>query len=143
MEKKRSVGIMICGVIMLFYSLYLLRNSTMAFFNFKNLPLFYRVRMVMRPVCLITLLPGLIYLIASVGILRMKNWSRLLIIYFSILLLLLIFYVAISIIPGIIRRDFEGPAAIGLLPLVLIIPLLPSLLFLIFFTRPKVKEQFK
>ncbi len=115
----------------------------MAFFNFKNLPLFYRVRMVMRPVCLITLLPGLIYLIASVGILRMKNWSRLLVIYFSILLLLLIFYVAICIIPGIIRRDFEGSAGIGLLPLILIIPLLPSLLFLIFFSLPKVKEQFK
>ncbi len=136
MEKKRSVVVMVCGIIILFYSFYLLRDGVEPLFRFHRLTLFDRVRMIMSPIPLSTLLPGLIYLVAGLGILRMKKWGRLLAIYFSILFLLFMLYVVVVV-------AFEDPAGIEMPPLVFIMQFWPSLSFLIFLSLPKVKEQFK
>lgn len=131
MEKKRSVGVKEVGVIVLLYSLWLLVSGW-------RLPSLDR------------LLLGLLYLIASINILRLKKWARKFILYLSgfivasvIMIVLTLFYRNISLISGpteLVRtttREFTRMMMWNV-----IIPLLPSIFFFIFFTRPKVKALF-
>lgn len=176
--KKRAKSIIVVGVIMLIYSLWLCIGSLFLsgmwprFLLFSRIHSFYQY---LHPILRLSLtfrqpifcyhrgsltwhyylslpllfgggLVGLIYLISSINILRFKNWGRVLGVYFSALILLSLtvkFICGIIIEPEILA---PGNFLYGF-PFVLfaiIIPfILPSLLFLFFFTRPKVKEQFK
>jgi len=90
------------------------------------------------------LIGGLIGLLITIAILRLKEWARkvnIILIAFTLLFLVLSipkhfpYYVAM----------FKMKLWLGyyLFGLLLLIPLIASPVFLYFFTRPKVKEQFK
>ena len=82
---------------------------------------------------------GLAFVITGLGILKLKGWARL--VNIIIALCVVIFGVLavfnlcinwrIALAEPMIALIFYGPA------------FFPSLIFIIFFTRPKVKEQFK
>lgn len=99
MEKKRSVGVKVVGIIMFIYAFWLLSGGIL-----KTVPSFYISYIRFAPILikkiflftglpLVALLAGLIYLVSSIGILRFKNWGRLLAIYFTTLLLLPCIYI--------------------------------------------------
>ena len=91
---------------------------------------------------------GLIYIILGVNILQFKNWSRVFIIVISALIGLYCLYLCVQLFVLLWKDGFEfsGDNRFsfnfiwwrGIIPFFLI----PSFLFLIFFTRSKIKEQF-
>jgi hypothetical protein len=106
-----------------------------------------------HPFVLIFTFVALVCLISSVGILKSKKWGR--ISGISIMTLIALFsfsfnvfssyclYVYLSGGSGGMASMVEGIFGFIIGPLVFILILLPSLLFLYFLTRLKVKEQFK
>lgn len=162
MEKKRSVGVMISGSLMLISGSFLLLSACRSLLI--GLPMSYF--MVMRAIqkigwcfscffIILSLMPaltGAIYFIAGFNILRLKNWARLLSVYYSVFLSIISISI-ISIISisfsmtrmmGIISSEMESMRKVigSLLLIIAFILLAVSLVFLIFFTRPKVKRQF-
>jgi uncharacterized membrane protein len=96
-------------------------------------------------------LTGAIYFIAGFNILRLKNWARLLSIYYSVFLSIIsisiIYIMSISLSmrgTGIISSEMESMRKVigSLLLIIAFILLAVSLVFLIYFTRPKVKRAF-
>ncbi len=154
MDNKRPVGVTIIGIVLLIYSIWLLIASDLIYFLpiptiRKSIAIFVRAPLssfffFFRGAPLITGSVAIVYLVCSIGILSLKNWARLLTIYFSTLLTLPCVYATLVIIIAQIKGELEGPGAIGYGFLILIlIPFIPFLIPLIFLTRPKVKEQFK
>lgn len=92
---------------------------------------------------------GLVYLVSSIGLLSLKNWGRLIAVYISAFLSVLIVIWILMFIRPIISGNLtlSGPEAIGMLGVLFTIlivgPCFPAPIFFIFFTRPNVKEQFK
>jgi len=147
-EKKRSVGVTIVGITMLIYSLWLLYgffSMVVLYISFKyhieklskvipaavfrllygnsyTFGIFYNLDYV-------ALLGGLIYLISGIGLLRLRNWSRIVAVYFSAILIATLIFIT-----AILRLTLMKTLIVAL-------PL--PLLFLILLTRPQVKEQFR
>jgi len=143
MEKKRSVGVTRMGIIMLLYALLLLLGVTI---------MIQPIRPWSAGILAGAILLGIIYLVSSIGILATRNWGRVLAVYLSAFLLLPIviitIWILVSIISGYVERGGGGPGseviAFPMLALTISLPfILPPLMFFYFFTRPKVKEQFK
>ena len=135
MEKKRSAGVMIISIIMLMYSLWfvgdMLIETPGILFSPSDL---YNSQggWFMSPFV------GLIYFISSLGIVKLKEWARKLAVYFSALISFLI----VILIILVFNAAFQGECLPGV-ELLLIPMFSPSVIFLIYLTRPKVKEQFK
>lgn len=155
MEKKCSIGVKICGIMMLCYGLWLLVGSgvfpplnRLFWYIFRDslkiiFPEPLMIIFISGPLRLLIAVVASISLVCSIGILRLKNWARLLTICFTSLLLLPCSYIIVRLIIFTIQGGYKGPQAIGYLPLLLVIPYIPFYAPLIYFTRPKVKEQFK
>ncbi len=131
MEKKRSVGVTVfgciglCGAILdVFWSL----------FNIQNLNLFL-------------LFIGLIFIFLSYNLLRLKNWSRTLLLRVNIItafamtivVVLILFILPIKDIIG----EFKRRGYFLYTSILFSITFIYTCSFIYFFTRPKVKEQFK
>jgi len=145
MGKKRSIGVIVAGVTMLIYSIWLLIASGLIHpvtrFVFIILPIKCIV-ILFRGIPLVTGLVSVVYLFCGIGILSLKKWARLTSIYLAILLLIPSVYILIVLTISALKGELEGPAGISLLALFAVIPYLPFLIPLIFLTRPKVREQF-
>ena len=113
MEKKRSVGVIIAGIILILFSLFCLIPALV--FYSGNWP---------------RLLSYILWLISGIGLLFFKEWARILSLFPMgyLLLMDIIFFKAL-----IIRKA-----------LLMELPLIATIVFfIIYLTRPKVKEQFK
>ena len=147
MEKKKSVGVTIFGIIMLIHSLWFLGGMLCEVFYY-SIPVgmrfygevmeFYRLTFYilwfMFPV---TIPIFLIYLIASINILRFRNWARVLALHISGL---------IGIISGFLYFSMCSKTSsdhVVVLLFFFFLYFFPCVLFFYYFTRPKVKEQFK
>ena len=126
MEKKKSIGVMILTLLILIFGLittYFAIIGIRLFPSglFKNLPALKLVWI---------LLPfGILYIASGIGILFLKEWGRKMLLMTSPFIFLI--YLLLLIIGGIDMR------------IMTILYVLMPILFLYFFTRPKVKEQFK
>ena len=145
MERKRSVGVTIVSIIMFlsgllsFYIACILRDV------YHLWPFEIRMRNFFSPYIFgstFFILTALIYCVSSLYILRLKNWARTIIVRYStfFVIVLFLYFPVIERTPAL--GDLLGMSSFLLScfisPLVLF-----SLIFLIFFTRPKVKEQFR
>jgi len=164
MEKKRSVGVTVIGIIMLIYSLLWLGGNFILCLPYKMVvtgPLILRILIVWAALFFEAVikimrfkqsgfLVGLIYLIASINILKLKKWARLLVVYFSGLMGLFYIFIVLSVFMAGYREgtlfNFSGDTAFvwGCGNLFWATPtFIPIFLFIIFLTRPKVREQFR
>ena len=131
MEKKRSIGITLFSIYFIIISVGSLILIQLKPSWFISLHRYYYV------ICDIALL------ILTVYILQLKEWARRGVIYFQILnvVLNLIFIVQQGMLPE------KYPVATGLRVLVFISPIIAlgvgAFVIIYFFTRPKIKEQFK
>jgi len=156
MEKKRSVGVMVIGIIMLVYSgqcLIIWREDLKCLFN----PLGWIMAFILSH----HILDGFIYMVAGVFIFMQRNWARKFAIVSSIILFLAYLPTAIKalIIPAAfdpsnffyIQPEIFGVSAyssasffsIALAVGMTYIPLILYCFFIFYLTRPNVKEQFK
>jgi len=144
MEKKIPVELKAVIYFMLIYSVWLFLSSRVTpiiYYSPGFLKLALRRSSGLPPV---TLLASLIYLVSGIGLLWLKNWSRKLVICFSVILMFLMALILLGAVITIIKRAVEGFGVIETdFMLRKIFPYLPAVLFFIFFTRPKIKELFE
>ena len=131
MGKKRSVGITAFGVVMFLFSIFSIFYG-LIFFPRPLLELSERIAR------LLILVSGIVYFMDSIFIFKLRKRARILIIYYSIFLLfyfipLFLNYIFYEWDPGL----WKEVIAISISPYIIF-----PLFFIIFFTRPKVKEQF-
>ena len=134
MEKKRSVGLIIFGILALITPILLHFGILLLFFRaitlFKLNPLGF----------ILNRLYMLSWLIAGVGILALKIWARKLVIALSLIGILGTVFVMWIIFPLIL----EEKATIELMGILHCLAVsLYYLIFTFYFTRNKVKDQFK
>lgn len=150
MEKKRSVGVTVIGIVMLLYSLLVLILFALRspFYLRSCISNFFRPAIILL---LVRKLMLLLYFIAGIGILRVKSWGRYLALFVSILLLLFAIGDFLPATISIIKNP-EGACDVGWCGIVGILLLFVisaiSLFFvpvlcLFYLTRPKVKERFR
>ena len=122
-------------------------------FNF-NIIIPQTINYIHHPFVLVFTLVALICLISSVGILKSKKWGR--IVGICIMSLIALFSFGFNVFSlyclyvylfkggsGGMASMVEGIFGFIIGPLIFILILFPSLLFLYFLTRSKVKEQFR
>lgn len=119
MDKKRSAGITVVGIIMLVYSIWLLGSGLLT-------------------ASLDRLFLGLLYLIPSFGILRFKQGARKFSVYLSGFISVCLIIIALTLF----FRNFDKTLSLLFIKNT-IMPLLPSLFFFIYFTHPTVKGHFR
>lgn len=129
MQKIRSVGVTVIATITILYA-----TSHIILFLEKDI---------------INTLFGICLFISAVGILKLKNWGRILII------LLAIYDLISEVIPDILQSNKIIGDVINQHPnipqqllfligfFLLILLIIFDIFIIVFFTRPKVKEQFK
>ena len=154
MHGQKSKLVTTYGVILLVYSLFTLLCTTRIYFSgvgtfyfLKLLP--YYIRSFLRIIMLSPFLPlmGVVYLIASFGVLKRKNWGRSLVIYFSLSLCLFSLFIVLLLLMGFFwLRNIEGPAAIAGLGVIynfgIFVSFSPAFIFLFLFVNPKIKSEF-
>ncbi|MBL7197900.1 MAG: hypothetical protein ISS47_07345 [Candidatus Omnitrophica bacterium] len=132
MERKKSIGIWIVGVAMLLYGFSILYIAT--------IPSFKRIWSWFIP---LIIFGSLVYIITSAIVIMLKEWARRVTLISSILFFIASLPPMIYIITGIIMNPkyfFKGMATwLSIFSFFW----LPPLIFFIFLTRPKVKEQFR
>ncbi len=133
MEKKRSVGVTISALIMLIYSF-------VWFFDFME-----RFTVFNKFTCYLI---GATYLILSMLILNLKQPGRIFAIYISVFmggftLFILLEYLSVRFLLFPQLAGLSDTSEDKIRVIYSILNLLIALVFIFFFTRPKVKEQFK
>ena len=154
--RRRSVGVTIVGIGMLIYSILNLIFPINFYLRllfigspYKSNFFYPNLHFILLHLSYILLL--ILYLIASIGILRIRGWSRRFAIYISIIILLC--SAIRTILPALnsIITESEGLCDAGwcgligrsLLFIIAVIKFLfPVALFLLYLTRPKVKRAF-
>lgn len=146
------VGIKILGIAMFMYSSWLCTLFLPLIVGF-GLAMFQEgdysfLHFVLLPLGLS--LVALIYLIASVGILRLKVWGRVIGIYntgLAVILSFVTWLVCIHIIKmgitAMVPIDLEREIFWSLLIMIFLFLMVPALFILLFLTRPKIKVRFK
>lgn len=131
MENKRSKGITILAWLIIIFSLLNLISRVDYLFKASRQPVLLGISDYLY------LAISVISLIASVYLLKVKNWARLLTIFMS-----LVVFVDIALkIPALIKQIPLGSMLFILLLLVLI-PLIFEAVVIFYFTRPAVRGQF-
>ena len=154
---RRSVGVMVIAILALIGSAGAIGIGALALLgivagsaaqpkDYSGSPVFLRAIMLMLP--LIYILPGVWGIVTGIGLLQLKNWARISIIIFSVLLLAfaLIFGLSSSVFfltnppPGM---DHQEVAFVRVFMLMLAATLIGvGVWWLVFFNRAKVREQF-
>jgi len=137
MEKKRSVGVTIFGIIVIIVSIFEILSG---FVGGTMICLVAGVKphAIFIGVMFLFTMIGIMYLIGGFGILSLKYWARnliLLVSFFKSILIILSLFLGIKVVIK------EPAAALYFIPQIIVLFLLISILY--FLTRPKVKEQFK
>lgn len=129
MEKKRSIGVTLFGILFIIGGL----HGTIRGLNMKDWFTFY------------SLISSIFLLILGVNILRLKEWARKGIIYYLVITTLL----GIFLLPAIFKRQIkltDIPLAQSDISFIAIFSVamwtIVAIIEIFFFTRPKVKEQF-
>jgi len=147
MKEERSIGVTISGLLMLIVGLLIfLLSSPGSLIGLPAAIYFMFTRLTLIPILShVPALTGIVWFIAGCNVLRIKNWARVLIIYYSIFLsiisLIVITWFMVAMISSGMR--FYETEIGGVFMIVAFIFLMISSIFIIFFTRFKVKEQFK
>jgi hypothetical protein len=126
MQKKRSKGVTLIGIILIAWPLLFLLKVLLVSANLNHIYFVSILPDIQRPVFA---LQKVLYIICGLGILRLMKWSRVLVICIS----------GFGIIMWIAAVIFKTPPAL----LNKLMHILVYLVFCWFFTREKVKEQFK
>ncbi|MCU0652321.1 MAG: hypothetical protein MUC39_05205 [Candidatus Omnitrophica bacterium] len=135
MERKSLIGVTLCGIFSIFMSIF----SIYAFFKMlRGYKLIIEMNfmpnwMVYYGIAILPIVAVLL-MISGIGILKNKSWGRKILLYISIYNLLA---KIILLCLGITQKTPAGK------PLGLAISFGVYLLIIYYFTRPKVKEQFK
>jgi len=119
MEKKRSAGILTLGIFALLYGLVYFHRTP------DDSDISY----------ILSFLYALCWIISAIAVMRFKNWGRVLLIVISVY----------DFFKEIILGRFQPSKAIKDIvdALILLLEALILIVFVIFLTRPKVREQFK
>ena len=142
MEKKRSVGLIIFGIFSVIYTLliiWIVYRVCFVVFSGWSLTLSSKIK-------LTTMLGGAFgILVAGIGVSTLVSWARKPIVIVAIINLLLWLYCLIeTVIEAVDYFGYDRSFGPSFPQNLLVIPLLLfNLLCIYFFTRPKVKEQFK
>ncbi len=130
MEKKRSIGVTVVGIIMLILSLY-------SFYLGFEIPKGLFLEWYIIAVEVLIIGAGLLYLVSSVFLFVLKQWTRKTVIYYSTVLLL-------YFIPFTVVAIFDpGGSGWGRVLAFIFSPyIIFPLFFIFFFTRTSVKKQF-
>jgi hypothetical protein len=126
MEKKRSPGVTISGIVFIIWPIFYLVRIAMASLNLTNCLFFSFLPNISNP---IFLLQKLLFILCGIGILRLAKWGRILVLCISS------FGIVVWVAAIIVKS-----------PLSLMNKLLHVIIYVFlcwFFTRPKIKEQFK
>jgi len=155
--KKRSITVNTLGKLISYYSL-LLFVTPWIYWLYHLIEVEFKTSVydfhefIRHPIILLIEGMSLIYLCSGIGIYKFKNWCRIVsIIITALMALLSLGFWIISLcslyeyffIPGDMDTMVNGIFGFIIGPLVLVVVLLPTLLFLYCLTRSKVKEQFK
>jgi hypothetical protein len=141
MEKKRPVGIIVCSILAIIWSL--------GYFGllYMVIPMVHRSLSVLQYIICLSM--AIVYLISAVFLLALKKWARLLIIlitsFYTVTSLFSIGPMAISMIRTLLAHK-EPNANYGIIWLMLILNLsIMSILIgiIVYLIRPKLKEQFQ
>lgn len=153
MEKKRSVGVMVVGTTMLIFGLlcFFLAMKEISSYTFQWDSISHNLT-VNIPLILMSL-SGLIFIMSSSYLLRLRNWARKLSIWYSVILLIysipyMLFFMGSSLVAYQkelthspfykVTGDFRMFVALFSSPFVIF-----PLIFIFQLTRPKAKEQFR
>lgn len=146
MEKKRSVVVVISSIFLLLYGIVTTLFMTLFIVAFltpdsqfsKNLlaninidkmhNTFWAVSLHEIPICLVYMFLGVFAFVSGIGILRLQDWGR------KLFMLL----VALDMLEAIINSIFLKQSLLSETPWLIF-----DCVVLFYFTRPKVKEQFK
>jgi len=114
---------------MLFGCLYLIQGTIMVF---QRTIIFLRKP---HPLYATAIAIGLLLFYAGIGLLKLKDWSRKVVIYLNIFLIIYA-YSLLIVFKVKLHKDVIGLLLFVLVNIYFIVPIY-------YFTRPKVKEQFK
>jgi len=129
--RKRPVGVVVFGIIaiiigsIIFYSIIPLTKFTYPFY-LHSLPYF---------------IVAILFILSGVGILKLKNWARIL--FFLLMIIWSFFGLQASRYMQVYYLIYRKSHSLGPIIGWVVYFLLPSLAAFYYFTRPKVKEQFK
>ena len=140
MEKKRSVGITIFCVTFILYGINGVLNLWMAFFMSLSMLGCRTIPLIAHIVVCATPLVQSSFIIASIGILRLRNWARKLVIALS---LTMIISNIPQLIPMAMMQKVTGIKETVIYCAIHMLMIVFLSYAIYFFTRPKVKEQFK
>ncbi|MFH0762528.1 MAG: hypothetical protein V1925_01400 [Candidatus Omnitrophota bacterium] len=129
MMKSKSVGPMISAIIILIFGLYSFLKGLTFFSWISWLQLYYRIAQIL------ILLSGFVYIITSIFLFRFKGWAKNLLLVWSIVLVL--YFIPLSIVLVFDPSGWGSVMVFSFAPYILF-----PLLFIIFLTRPRVKELF-
>ncbi len=146
MEKKRSGGITALGSIIILYGLFLFFASLGDYWldNFSTSSISINKLLNILPPAIwaykLAFLSGAISILAGIGLMRIKPWGRMFTLYALVPLLVIV--ITYYDLPMAIRFSQQRPySQLPFLPHIMRISF--GILLLFYFTRPKVKEQFK
>jgi len=131
MEKKRSKGITILASIIIISGVISISLSLLTIYRYPRF----------IPSFLYVISWGTLIIASGIGLLKLKKWAR-------ILTLILVAIKMPQICIGSftdVQRMFTNPVAIGTIMAAIgitLVSLMPGIIVLYYFTRPKVKEQF-
>lgn len=133
---KRSIGITVFGIAGIIYGSLILLGILCYKGYIGSIPSY------MMSIILILTFFGISFVISAIYILRLRNLAR------FVFICLMIFYLLAGVLPAYVLIIMELAdvgifAASFLIAVYLLFFLLPSLASIVFFTRPKIKEQFK
>lgn len=127
MEKKRSKGITIFGWIYILFSVCGLMTLIAGILEGQGILYIFAM-----------LVEIILFLAIGIGLLKLKEWARKFVVYSNIIVILL--FISRTIWLYVVSP--ESPLfPIGIMAIFTAVPIL--LLIIYFFTRPKVREQFK
>lgn len=136
MEKKRPVGVTVFGIAGIIYGSLILLGILFYMGYIGSIPSY------MVSYVLILIFFGIGFAVSAIYILKLINLARL------VFICLMIFYLLAGVFPAyaliiVELADVGILAGLFLMAVYLLFFLLPSVASIVFFTRPKVKEQFK
>jgi len=136
MEKKRSKGVTVFGILLICSPLIISLVAVILLLTFTSIPLKFFLKATIKTwMSNYSILIFLAKIFLGVGVLKLKEWARKLVIVFAgvgLFGLLINCYIKSDII-------FTD----NLTLVIMLLSFIEVSLFLYFFTRPKVKEQFK
>jgi hypothetical protein len=136
MEKKGAVGIKIYGSSLLLFPIFLVLNYVNEFFMINS---DYQIRERIKDFIAFEsfwVVCGLAVFLLALGILRLKNWTRLILIQGSLLFLCYFIFIIVNPFHWDLRWVYY------IYPFIVYFVVI-AIVTLIFLTRPKVKEQFR